>query len=157
MPIKKITAVEVSEDIQKLFWDKINTTELERLVSFEFLSTPKLKTVIKVEVPAEKSTLKITTGVDVFIHVDEEVFNGLNEETKIIIIEESISELYFDDSKGEEGKLTKVTKDINTFSGVISKFGDRYLEAIKNIRLIQSQIADKEKEEKTSSKGKEIK
>lgn len=157
MPEKKITAVEVSEDIQKLFWDKINTTELERMVTFDFLSIPKLKEVCKVEVPSEKSTLKQKTGIDVFILVDEAVFNGLNPETKLIIVEECIGELFFNDEKGPEGKLEKIQKDVKTFSGVIAKFGDKYLDAIKNIKDIQSHIADKEKQDLADAKGKEIK
>ncbi len=154
MPEKKITVEYVSDDIQEKFRNGIAQTELERFITFEFISSPKLKTVTKIETPTEKSTLRQITGVEVYFHINEELFDGLNERMQEIVIAETLTEIVWDN---EADKLTKVTKDVNTFQGVVRKYGDEYLDLLGAIKDLQDQIKEKEKEAKANAKGNDIK
>ena len=107
---------EVFEDTQAMFSNF--TKEIDNLtqVKIKILANNRLKEIGKVV--KANDLLKHMTNEDVIILLNEQIFEQLEEEQKLMVVEELIARIYFDD---EKDKLTIVSPDVNTFSLLLRK------------------------------------
>jgi len=129
----------IEEDIKKIFTDVIANAELERYINIEILSDIKLKQVYKV-VKANELTKHVSVNKsDVFIIVNDVIFDQLEEWQQLIIAEEAVTAIVFDP---EKEKLSIKTGDVGitnsgAFSGILSKYGsDRYEVVQESIKTL---------------------
>lgn len=72
--------------------------------------------------------LKHLAGEDIVILINEKVFEELEDEQRLMVVEELVAEIYFNP---ENGKLTLVKPDFNTFSLFLRKFGYDKIEVLR--------------------------
>lgn len=133
---------EVFEDTQAMFSNF--TKEIDNLtqVKIKILANNRLKEIGKVV--KANDLLKHMTNEDVIILLNEQIFEQLEEEQKLMVVEELIARIYFDD---EKDKLTIVSPDVNTFSLLLRKYGyDKYEVLHESIKALFSQEAEVEAE-----------
>ena len=84
------------------------------------------------------------TNEHIIILLNEQIFEQLDEEQKLMVVEELIARIYFDD---EKEKLSIVSPDVNTFSLLLRKYGyDKYEVLHESIKALFSQEAETEAE-----------
>ena len=87
--------------------------------------------------------LKFETKNDLYIFVNEQIFEQLEDWQKVIVAEEALAGVYFDT---EKDKLEIKKGDVETFSGLLSKYGyDRYevvRESIKTLYQVEKEEAE---------------
>lgn len=128
------------EDSKELFTTLIATAELNRSVNIEVLVNNRQKDIYKLY--KTNDLTKYKTGVDVFIVINEKVFDQLSDEQKLIVADESIAGIHYD---SEKEKLTISKPDVSTFSGLLKKYGEKmYLELNELIKLIYAQEQNEE-------------
>ncbi len=129
------------KDTQEIFEGVIANADLERYVNIKLLSDNKSKTITKVV--KANPLLKFETKNDLYIFVNEQVFEQLEGWQKLIVAEEALAGVYFD---GEKDKLEIKKGDVETFSGLLSKYGyDRYevvRESIKTLYQVEKEEAE---------------
>ena len=108
---------------------------MDRNVTIEVLVNNRQKEIYK---PIKTNDLtKYKTGVDVFIVINESVFDQLSDAHKIIISDEALAGIHYD---FEKDKLTIGKADFTTFTGLLNKYGAEQCVQLKElIRLIYSQ------------------
>jgi len=123
------------EDTKAIFDALIVAADLDRNVTIEVLVNNRQKEIYK---PIKTNDLtKYKTGVDVFIVVNESVFDQLSDAHKIIISDEALAGIHYD---FEKDKLTIGKADFTTFTGLLNKYGAEQCVQLKElIRLIYSQ------------------
>ncbi len=130
------------EDTKAIFDSLITSLNLDRYVTIKVLVNNRLKEIGKVV--KANDLIKYETGADVYIILNERVFDQLNEVQKVIIAEELLSGIYFD---SEKDKLVIKSADVKTFSGLLKKYGaTQYLELHELITLIYGQENNSEVE-----------
>ena len=88
--------------------------------------------------------VKHMTNEDIIILLNEQVFEQLEDEQKLMVVEEQIAKIYFDE---EKDKLSIVSPDVNTFSLLLRKYGyERYERLNESIKALFSQEAETEAE-----------
>lgn len=128
------------EDSKELFTTLIANAELNRSVNIEVLVNNRQKDIYKLY--KTNDLTKYKTGVDVFIVINEKVFDQLSDEQKLIVADESIAGIHYD---SEKEKLTISKPDVSTFSGLLKKYGEKmYLELNELIKLIYAQEQNEE-------------
>lgn len=129
------------DDTQEIFDGVIANVELERYINIKLLSDNKSKTITKVV--KANPLLKFETKNDLYIFVNEQIFEQLEDWQKVIVAEEALAGVYFDT---EKDKLEIKKGDVETFSGLLSKYGyDRYevvRESIKTLYNLEKEEAD---------------
>jgi hypothetical protein len=129
------------KDTQEIFEGVIANADLERYVNIKLLSDNKSKTITKVV--KANPLLKFETKNDLYIFVNEQVFEQLEGWQKLIVAEEALAGVYFD---AEKDKLEIKKGDVETFSGLLSKYGyDRYevvRESIKTLYQVEKEEAE---------------
>ena len=141
---------EVFTDTQDLYTRLIADANLEH-INITILADNKAKkisTVIKAN-----ALMKFRTSDDIIIVLNEKIFEQLPEEQQIIIAEESLSGIYYNEEK-EAVEIKK--EDFTAFSGVIHKYGfDTVVvlrESVKTLYAVEKQAEDEAKNAKTSKK-----
>jgi len=128
-------------DTQEIFDGVIANAELDRYVNIKLLSDNKCKTITKVV--KANPLLKFETKNDLYIFVNEQIFEQLEDWQKVIVAEEALAGVYFDT---EKDKLEIKKGDIETFSGLLSKYGyERYevvRESIKTLYQVEKEEAE---------------
>ena len=128
------------DDTQEIFDGVIANAELDRYVNIKLLSDNKSKTITKVV--KANPLLKFETKNDLYIFVNEQIFEQLEDWQKVIVAEEALAGVYFDT---EKDKLEIKKGDVETFSGLLSKYGyDRYevvRESIKTLYQVEKEEA----------------
>ena len=109
---------EVGEDIQEQFERFIDNIEGLSELNIKVIGCPKLKEVCKVS--KANDLLKHLTEEDIIILINEPIFDGLEPEQQLMVIEENIARIYFD---AEKGKVILNTPDFETFSLLLIKYG----------------------------------
>jgi hypothetical protein len=133
---------EVYQDTQELFSNFINQIDSLSEISVKILSNEKQKEICKVL--KANDLLKHMTNEDAVIVVNEKIFEQLEDEQKIMVVEEYVARLYFD---SEKGKLSLINPDVNTFSLLLRKYGyDKYERLNESIKALISQEAEVEAE-----------
>lgn len=128
------------EDTKELFTGLITLADLNRSINIEVLVNNRQREIYKLFKTNDLTRYK--TNVDVFIVINERVFDQLSDEQKLIVADESLAGIHYDD---EKEKLTITKPDVSTFSGLLKKYGEkRYLELNELIKLIYAQDKNEE-------------
>lgn len=133
---------EVFQDTQALFNNFIGQIENLNGVNIKILAQNRLKEIGKVV--KANDLVKHMTNEHIIILLNEQIFEQLDEEQKLMVVEELIARIYFDD---EKEKLSIVNPDVNTFSLLLRKYGyDKYEVLHESIKALFSQEAETEAE-----------
>lgn len=133
---------EVYEDTQELFSNFINQIDSLSEISVKILGNDRQKEICKVS--KANDLLKHMTNEDAVIIINEKIFEQLEDEQKLMVVEEHVAKLYFD---AEKGKLSLINPDVNTFSLLLRKYGyDKYERLNESIKALYSQEAEVEAE-----------
>ena len=106
------------EDVQKVFDDIIAKTDLGNYVSIRILTDDKMKKIGKVVKATD--LIKHIGGDDVIIIINQEIFDQLPENLQVMQAEELLSGISFNT---EKDKLEINKGDVDTYSGVLRKYG----------------------------------
>jgi hypothetical protein len=119
------------ESTEKIFEGAIAKVNLDRVINIEILADVKSKEVYKI-VKANELT-KFATKNDVYIIVNDVIFDGLEEWQQLIVAEEAITGIIFNDEK-DKVEIKKgdvgITKS-GAFSGILLKYGSESYESIQ--------------------------
>ncbi len=139
------------EDTQDLYNEVIKAAGLDQYVNITILVNNKAKEIFKIN--KANDLLKHRTGDDIIIVLNEKIFEGLTDEQRRIVVEESLASIHYD---MENDKLVITKPDVVTFSGVLSKHTfdkwDALRESIKTLYAAEKQAEDEAAA--TTSKGK---
>lgn len=129
------------KDTLEIFQNVISVADLERLISVKILSDNKSKKIYNVY--KSSPLVKYETKNDVYIFINEIIFEQLEEWQKIMVAEEAVASIFYD---GEKDKLEIKKQDVNTFSGLLRKHGyDKYevlQESIKTLYNVEKETAE---------------
>ncbi len=130
------------EDTKAIFDGVIVNSDLDRYVNIEVLVNNRQKEIYK---PIKTNDLtKYKTGVDVFLVINEKVFDQLSEVQKVIIADEALSGIHYDT---EKDKLVVSKTDFTTYSGILRKYGaEQCIELKELVKLIYAQEKNSEVE-----------
>jgi hypothetical protein len=129
---------EVFDDTQTLFTNFINQIDSLSEVNVKILGNNRLKEIGKVV--KANDLLKHMTNEDVIILLNEKIFDNLQDEQKMMVVEELVARLYYD---SEKDKLTIINPDVNTFSLLLRKYGyDKYEVLHETIKALFAQEAE---------------
>jgi len=136
---------EVYEDTLTLFQKHIDQTSIPRMVKIKILSNDAIKKEFG-KVSKTSDIVKFMTDYDVVIQVNEPIFDQLEDKQKEYVVRDLLAQIAYD---MEKDKISIVSHDITTFSGVLRNFDiDTYLSIKESIitLLEQKQIeADSKK------------
>ena len=136
---------EVYEDTLSLFQKHIDQTSIPRMVKIKILSNDAIKKEFG-KVSKTSDIVKFMTDYDVVIQVNEPIFDQLEDKQKEYVVRDLLAQIVYD---MEKDKISIVSHDITTFSGVLRNFDiDTYLSIKESIitLLEQKQIeADSKK------------
>lgn len=139
------------EDTTDLYKELIDKAGLSNYVNITILTDNKAKAPYKVNKANE--LLKYRTGDDIIIVLNEKIFDQLTKEQQIILAEESLAGISFD---MEKDKITFKATDVNTYKGVLSKYGydvwNVLDESITTLYAAEKQAEDEAKNSKTPRK-----
>lgn len=127
------------DDTKEIFETAISNAELSRFINFKLLINNKQKVIYN---PPIKATdlVRHMTNYDVIIVINEHIFEQLTDEQKIMVAEESIAGIHFDT---EKDKIVMNKFDVQTYSGVLRKYGyEKYevlKESIKTLFTVQNE------------------
>ena len=133
---------ESSDDINLIFNQCLIKAGLNDVVNVKCLCDNRQKTIFKLQ----KSTplVKFETNNDVYIIINEKVFDQLEDWQKYMIAEESIAGISFN---FEKDKMEIRKGDIQTFSGFLRNYGyDRYEVLYESVKTIYNKEQEEEAE-----------
>lgn len=137
---------EPHEDTLSIFNGVIANKELDRVVSIAIRSNNRQKEIYSIQKSSE--LMKSETNKEVYIVVNELIFEQLEEVHQVLVAEEAITAIVFD---FEKDKLSIKKGDVGltnrgAFSGIIKKFGaDMYEVVQESIKTLYN--AEKEEAE----------
>jgi hypothetical protein len=130
------------EDTKAIFDGLIVNADLDRNVTIEVLVNNRQKEIYKLV--KTNDLTKYKTNVDVFVVINETVFDQLGDVQKVIIADEALAGIHYD---MEKDKLVISKTDFSTFSGLLQKYGaEQCIELKELIKLIYSQERNSEVE-----------
>ena len=132
---------EVYEDTLTLFQKHIDQTSIPRMVKIKILSNDAIKKEFG-KVSKTNDIVKFMTDYDVVIQVNEPIFDQLDEKQKEYVVRDLLAQIVYD---MEKDKISIVSHDITTFSGVLRNYDiDTYLSIKESIitLLEQKQIEE---------------
>jgi len=135
---------EVYEDTLSLFQKHIDQTSIPRMVKIKILSNDSIKKEFG-KVSKVSDIVKFMTDYDVVIQINEPIFDQLEDKQKEYIVRDLLAQIVYD---MEKDKISIVSPDITTFSGVLRNFDiDTYLSIKESIitLLEQKQIEEDSK------------
>lgn len=135
---------EVYEDTLSLFQKHIDQTSIPRMVKIKILSNDAIKKEFG-KVSKTNDIVKFMTDYDVVIQVNEPIFDQLEDKQKEYVVRDLLAQIVYD---MEKDKISIVSHDITTFSGVLRNFDiDTYLSIKESIitLLEQKQIEEDSK------------
>ena len=134
---------ETSKDVVELIERKFDDTTLGGIgINLKVISTPKAKTVLKVQ--RANATTNFLTQKDVIITVFEEAFDRLSDEYKDKIVEGALSNISYD---SEHDKLN-VEGDIAKEIFRMRRKYDNYVDVMEAAYIVIEEIEDEEKRRK---------
>ena len=135
---------EVYEDTLTLFQKHIDQTSIPRMVKIKILSNDAIKKEFG-KVSKTNDIVKFMTDYDVVIQVNEPIFDQLDDKQKEYVVRDLLAQIVYD---MEKDKISIVSHDITTFSGVLRNYDiDTYLSIKESIitLLEQKQIEEDSK------------
>jgi hypothetical protein len=134
----------ISQETQELFDGLISSYGIDNYINIEVLSLNTLKQLTSVVKANELTRHK--TNIDIFILVNENIFDKLEDNDKKIMAEHAIAGVSYNT---ERDKLEIKNPDIIGYSGVLKKYGnDEFLRVNELVNLIFKQEKDKESDKK---------
>ena len=127
---------EVYEDTLSLFQKHIDQTSIPRMVKIKILSNDAIKKEFG-KVSKTNDIVKFMTDYDVVIQVNEPIFDQLEDKQKEYVVRDLLAQIVYD---MEKDKISIVSHDITTFSGVLRNFDiDTYLSIKESIITLLEQ------------------
>jgi hypothetical protein len=127
---------EVYEDTLTLFQKHIDQTSIPRMVKIKILSNDAIKKEFG-KVSKTSDIVKFMTDYDVVIQVNEPIFDQLEDKQKEYVVRDLLAQIVYD---MEKDKISIVSHDITTFSGVLRNFDiDTYLSIKESIITLLEQ------------------
>jgi hypothetical protein len=127
---------EVYEDTLTLFQKHIDQTSIPRMVKIKILSNEAIKKEFG-KVSKTSDIVKFMTDYDVVIQVNEPIFDQLEDKQKEYVVRDLLAQIVYD---MEKDKISIVSHDITTFSGVLRNFDiDTYLSIKESIITLLEQ------------------
>ena len=127
---------EVYEDTLTLFQKHIDQTSIPRMVKIKILSNDAIKKEFG-KVSKTNDIVKFMTDYDVVIQVNEPIFDQLEDKQKEYVVRDLLAQIVYDI---EKDKISIVSHDITTFSGVLRNFDiDTYLSIKESIITLLEQ------------------
>ena len=114
------------EDTQEIFSKAIDATGLQNYITITVLSNNKSKKIF--DVIKANELVKFRTGDDVFIVLNEKIFEGLTDEQKAIVAEQALAFISFD---SENDKLVITKPDFLEHTGILAKYGFDIINVLK--------------------------
>jgi len=114
------------EDTQEIFGRAIDATGLQNYITITVLSNNKSKKIF--DVIKANELVKFRTGDDVFIVLNEKIFEGLTDEQKAIVAEQALAFISFD---SENDKLVITKPDFLEHTGILAKYGFDIINVLK--------------------------
>jgi hypothetical protein len=143
---------EPSEHLEKLFTQVVNSTSIPQWVEFKLLCNDKMKILYRIQ--KLNDAIESITQINFLVLINEEVFDQLEEDHKTIALHEILAGV----SVNENDVISLKKHDINTFSGVLSKYGDNTVIAFKeSVNSLFDEILRKEEEDKAMRREKRLK
>jgi hypothetical protein len=134
---------ELSEDTINDFMTVFKTKSFPIEIKFQFIGDSKQKALIKIAKIADDYSFILQKELKVTIN--EELLDVYDEESIQILFEQEIDKVNIN---LDSGKIKLVKTDLNTFSGLVNKYGvDKVTRANGVERLYQEQQSDSQSDE----------
>lgn len=137
---------ETSDGIKDIAFEKWEETDLDNVINLKIISTPKAKTILKVQ--RANATTHFLTQKDVIVTVYEEAFDRLTDEHKAILLEGILSNVSYDSEKDKMLVETDIAKEIFRMR---RKFPN-YVDILEEAYIVINQIEDEEQERKEAER-----
>lgn len=137
---------ETSEDIRNLAFEKWEDTDLDNVINLKLVSTPKAKTILKVQ--RANATTHFLTQKDVIVTVYEEAFDRLTDEHKAILLEGMLSNVSYDSEKDKMMVETDIAKEIFR----MRRKYPNYVDILEEAYIVINQIEDEEQQKKEAER-----
>lgn len=137
---------ETSNDIAELCKVKWEDTDLDNFINLKLVSTPKAKTVLKVQ--RANATTHFLTQKDVIVTVYEEAFDRLSDEHKAILLEGILSNVSYDAEKDKLNVDSDTAKEIFR----MRKKYENYVDIMEASYIIIEEIEEEERQRKEAEK-----
>lgn len=134
---------ELSEDTINDFMSEFRSKSFPIEIKFQFIGDSKQKNLIKIAKIADDYSFVLQKELKVTIN--EDLLNAYDEESIQILFEQEIDKININ---LDSGKIKLVKTDLNTFSGLVNKYGvEKVARANKVEELYQEQQKDYRDEE----------
>lgn len=134
---------ELSEDTINDFMSQFRSKSFPIEIKFQFIGDSKQKNLIKIAKIADDYSFVLQKELKVTIN--EDLLNAYDEESIQILFEQEIDKININ---LDSGKIKLVKTDLNTFSGLVNKYGvEKVARANKVEELYQEQQKDSRDEE----------
>lgn len=133
---------ELDEDTIKAFKDVFNKKAFPINISFQFIGCSSQKALIKISKVSD--LYEFVLEKQLVVSVNEELFDAFDDESKTILFEQEIDKLAVD---ADKGKIKMVKPDLNTFSGLVNKYGIEAVSRANSVEVLsvqQKEDADSE-------------
>lgn len=139
----------LSDETQNLIDEMVDEFGLNHYMNFKCFGINKQRQVIKVKKasPTEEGMGDSTDCV--IIIVAENVFEKLSEEQQKIILNDALSEVFYDD---EKDKIIVTQPEISVTLGGWQKWGEELIKAQETAILVKEQLEEEERERKAAEK-----
>jgi hypothetical protein len=126
----------VLKETEDLFKKVLEETSVPRSIKFELIAANDMKEIGKVAKANE--ILKYMTEIDIIILLNENIFDRLADDQKVMILEELLAQVFWDSNSG---KIKLIKPDVNTFSLLIKRYGiDFYLGVKDSIASVLNEL-----------------
>ena len=134
---------DLSDDVISSFNEIYNAKSFPINIGFKFIGASKQKELIKLKKLADD--LQYIIGKDIIVYINEEIYDKFDDESKTILMEQELDKIWID---ANSGKIKTVKTDLNTFSGLVNKYGfDKVARANQVEDLYNQQKADAQLDE----------
>lgn len=139
----------LSDETQNLIDEMVDEFGLNHYMNFKCFGIKKQRQVIKVKKasPTEEGMGDSTDCV--IIIVAEDVFERLSDEQQKILLNDALSEVFYDD---EKDKIIVTQPEITVTLGGWQKWGEKLINAQETAILAKEQIEEEERERKAAEK-----
>jgi TRAP-type mannitol/chloroaromatic compound transport system substrate-binding protein len=138
------------EDTHRLFDEAITQTGIKDYLNIAVLTNNQSKELFKVS--KASGLLRYRTGDDVYIILNEKIFEQLTEEQKRIAVEEAVAYIGYD---FEKETLVITQPDFLAHSGILRKHNYPVIEVLREtIRSLYEKERQEEEEAKNKTKAK---
>ncbi len=140
----------ISDEILKQFNNVLDTrTSLPQHVEFDLICDLKMKIAYKVTKASD--LMKYKTDKDVFLFINEEIYDQLTPDQQDLLLEEALMSVVYD---SEKDKINILKPDLQTFSGIIAKYPTEYIQLFETLKSISEKRREDEEKAKADKAGK---